>query len=384
MKILLQTRPARSIATSPGGDVVQVIETAEALRRRGLHADVSATLEPDLTPYDAVHVFNIVRPHEAWIQATNAVAHNRKVLLSTVYCDICDFDQEGRTGPTGLIARHLHRDYREAAKSIARATMTREFNRATRVLITRGYTELQRELVALADAFLPNSMSEMRRLERDLGISVSADRVFPVPNGIDPGFYHTDTLAGCEPPAHLARYSNCVLCVARIGGAKNQLGLIRALRDFDRDVVIVGKASAVQALYLRRVRREAGKHVHILGFVTEREKRWLYHLARVHVLPSWIETTGLSSLEAAAMGCSIVTTSRGDARDYFGDLAHYCDPADIGSIRAAVVRAYENGPPSHLAEVVRERYTWDRAAEATLGAYAQVGFGTSHRNGSHG
>jgi glycosyltransferase involved in cell wall biosynthesis len=229
------------------------------------------------------------------------------------------------------------------------------------------------QLLELADAFLPNSESEMRRLQNDLNVRVANSRVFPVPNGVDSDFYRPDIVVSQEIPPRLRRFAGCVLCVARIGGAKNQLGLVRSLGGAGLPLVLVGQASVMQAAYLRRLRREAGKHVNILGFVTEEEKRWLYHLARVHVLPSWIETTGLSSLEAAAMNCAIVTTSRGDAREYFGDLAYYCDPEDISSIRTAVLRAYEDGARAELAQKVRKLYTWNRAGEATIRAYASVG-----------
>lgn len=360
------------------------METAKALNRRGVEAHLSSELEPDLSDYDAVHLFNVVRPHEAWVQASNAVRQHCKVFLSTVYCDTGDFDQAGRGRLATLVTRHLSRDTLESAKALVRATMMREFNCATRVLIRQGYSKLQLQLLELVDAFLPNSESEMRRLRRDLGVDIAASQVFPVPNGIDSDFYRPEVLASREPPAHLARFSGCVLCVARIGGAKNQLGLLRALGDTDLPLVLAGQASAVQTAYLRRLRREAGKHVDILGFVTEEEKRWLYQLARVHVLPSWMETTGLSSLEAAAMGCAIVTTSRGDAADYFGDLADYCDPADIFSIRAAVLRAYERGARPQLAQKVREFYTWDCAGEATIKAYASVGLSSVEINGVKG
>ena len=44
----------------------------------------------------------------------------------------------------------------------------------------------------------------------------------------------------------------------------------------------------------------------------------LYQGARVHILPSWFETTGLVSLEAALSGCSVVSTERGHAEEYLG------------------------------------------------------------------
>ena len=36
------------------------------------------------------------------------------------------------------------------------------------------------------------------------------------------------------------------------------------------------------------------------------------------------------------LGCPVVTTDRGSAREYLGEHAYYCDPADPASIRDAV------------------------------------------------
>ena len=62
----------------------------------------------------------------------------------------------------------------------------------------------------------------------------------------------------------------------------------------------------------------------------------LYRSARVHVLPSWFETTGLVSLEAGLCRCDVREHNRGHAREYLGDFAWYCDPADPASICSAV------------------------------------------------
>ena len=50
-----------------------------------------------------------------------------------------------------------------------------------------------------------------------------------------------------------------------------------------------------------------------------------------------METPGLSSLEAAAMGKNIVVTTKGDTYDYFEDYAFYCEPDDIESIKNALM-----------------------------------------------
>jgi glycosyltransferase involved in cell wall biosynthesis len=74
-------------------------------------------------------------------------------------------------------------------------------------------------------------------------------------------------------------------------------------------------------------------------------------------------------LEAAASGCALVAGDCPDVREYFAELARYCDGADVRSIADAVVAAWESPPRPELAELVRSRYTWDAAARATLEAY---------------
>jgi glycosyltransferase involved in cell wall biosynthesis len=97
-----------------------------------------------------------------------------------------------------------------------------------------------------------------------------------------------------------------------------------------------------------------------------------YQLASVHVLPSWFETTGLSSLEAAAMGCNIVISDKGDTREYFEDYAFYCDPGSVKSIRTAIDNAATQPSSELLREKIRQRYTWQSACRHTAEGYRQI------------
>ena len=94
-----------------------------------------------------------------------------------------------------------------------------------------------------------------------------------------------------------------------------------------------------------------------------------YRKAKVHVLPSWHETCGLSSLEAAAMGCNIVITEKGFTREYFGDDAFYCEPGDPESIFNAVENAAQSECHTELQQKILHHYTWQQAAASTLIAY---------------
>ncbi len=337
----------------------------------GVDAQISAEAEPDLTGHDAVHLFGLVRPQETWIQARNAVRQGRPVFLSTVYCDVWEFEQVARSGPVGWVARRSNRDVMEALKAAGRGLNNREWSRGSLALFLRGYSRMQRELIAMSSSFLPNSRSEWLRIAQDLKLDPNDNRVTIVPNGFD-----ADTTSSivAGPPPHLARFEGCVLCVARLEGRKNQRNLIEAVRDTDLTLILAGPATANQGRYVKQV-EEAAKsldNVHVLGAVTADEKAWLYALARVHVLPSWMETCGLSSLEAAVANCAVVVSPNGDTHDYFGDEAEYCEPASPSSIRDAIRRAMIRGSNVTLAERIRSEYTWERCAEETYRAYRNV------------
>ena len=113
-----------------------------------------------------------------------------------------------------------------------------------------------------------------------------------------------------------------------------------------------------------------------------------YCAASIHVQPSWFETVGLSSLEAAATGTPIVTTVQGAAQEYFGDKAIYVEPDSLESIRTGVLTAMKqsteieqnnkNATPKserNMLEIktyIKDRFTWDKTAKNTLEAYEQV------------
>jgi len=125
--------------------------------------------------------------------------------------------------------------------------------------------------------------------------------------------------------------------------------------------------------YYEQCRAEAGPNITMGDWLGQEELFTAYVNAKLHILPSWFETTGLSSLEAAVMGCNIVVTDKGDTRDYFKDDAWYCEPDDITSIKTAVDVAF-NAPYNEMfRKRILEQYTWRRAGEETLTAYKKYG-----------
>ncbi len=348
-----------TLYSSPGGDTKQLDLTAEALRRMGLNVDVALTnTKPAYAGYDLLHFFNIIRPADI---IRHARASGKPFVVSTIFLDYGSFEKTARSGVVGLLNRVASEDGIEYLKAVARWVKNGEAVQSPEYL-RWGHRRSVQWVARQARMLLPNSENEYGRFVHKYG---GAYPYRVVPNGID------ESVAR-RAPQRLPDYEGGVLCVARIEGRKNQLNLIRALNGTGHKLFIHGKPSPNNIGYYEACKREAGPNVRFSTWLSEEELYAMYASVKVHVLPSYFETTGLSSLEAAVMGCNIVVTDRGDVRDYFGDRAWYCDPDDPASIRAAIGAAHAAPYDGSFRTFILANYTWDRAAGETLAAYRTV------------
>jgi glycosyltransferase involved in cell wall biosynthesis len=354
MTILFISRS--TLFTSPGGDTKQVMQTAAYLMKLGLQVDIRLAKDKiDYSPYDLIHFFNIIRPADLLHHAQKS---GKPYVISTIFLDYGEFEKKSRKGLPGIVNKVLSEDFIEYLKVIARMIRNGEPIRSRKYLLW-GHRKSVRYLIRNAKILLPNSVNEYRRLVTKYGVEKN---YIPVPNAIDTTMYHSTTTI-------YEKYKNAVLCVGRIEGRKNQLNLIKALRNTSFRLFIHGQHSPNNKAYYNKCRKAGAENVQFSERVSEEELYIMFHSAKVHVLPSYFETTGLSSLEAAVMGCNIVITEKGDTVEYFGDLAFYCDPDDPVSIRGAVEQAYNHPFKEELRQLILQNYTWEKAAQKTLEAY---------------
>lgn len=356
MNVLFLAR--HDLFSNAGGDTIQVKSTAKYLSKLGVNVEIRLSNDQvDYSRYDLLHFFNIIDPEDL-------IGHVRKTnkpyVISTIYVNYREYDRNHRKGILGLLSRFLPYDTIEYIKILGKVLLTGE-QVSSRWFFLKGYRRSVISLLKGASCLLPNSHSEYNRLVADYGV----ERPYRViPNAIDREIF--------ENKQDAAHHQDSVLCVARIEGRKNQLSLIRALKGTGLRLVLIGRASTNQNQYVQECMREADGAVTFIPTLTQAELLHYYREAKVHVLPSWFETTGLSSLEAAAMGCNIVVADKGDVKEYFKDFALYCDPADISSITEAVKKAAKQPVDPLFSEYVLNNYIWEKTAEQTLAAYNTV------------
>jgi|HubBroStandDraft_5_1064220.scaffolds.fasta_scaffold107765_2 glycosyltransferase involved in cell wall biosynthesis len=355
MKVLFIARA--SLYKNRGGDTIQLHKTAEWLGKLGVAVEIrTADEDIDYARYDLIHFFNLMRPADILRHAGDC---GKPYVVSPLFVDYSEADKRTRKGFARLLLRVVAPDRIEYLKAIARQVLNGE------KIISPDYWWYGqrgsiRRILRHTAMLLPNSTNEYCRLRQRFG----TDHPYRViPNAIDP------TLFPGGVGLHSGREQGLVLCAARIEGIKNQLNLIRAVNGSSFRLILIGTPAVNQRAYYEECRKAAGPAVTFVDAVPQEELAAWYCKAQVHALPSWFETTGLSSLEAAAMGCALVISDRGDTREYFGDHVLYCDPASPASILEALEKAAGEGPSEALRKKILARYTWADTARKTLAAY---------------
>ncbi len=188
----------------------------------------------------------------------------------------------------------------------------------------------------------------------DAARRLGASDVRVVPSGVD---LPPEVGAEAEPPE--------ILYAGRLSPQKGELDLVAAANGMR--LVVAGDGP------LRAQVQQAR------GFVPHDELQGLYARAAVVACPSHREGFGVACLEAMAHGRPVVAGDVGGLRDLVvdGETGYLVPPRDVRALREALERLladrelrrrFGNAGRRRAAE----RFSWARATEDTLAAYAAV------------
>jgi len=330
---------------APGGGEVQMLALAGALRSAGVAARLWRPWEDSFCGVDCLHLFGSLPGHLAVVEA--AQRRNLAVVLSP----IAWFELANCWREPGPLAGRLA----ACARFLIRGNCPR-------------LPSWRRRLYRAVDLLLPNSNAEAEQLARYF--QVPPERIHVVPNGADDRF----AAAGPEPFTRLVGARDFVLYAGRIEPRKNQLGFLRAMRGTDLPIVVLGDAVPGHERYLAACRGAADRSVRFVPRLDHDDPLLAsaYAACGCLALASWFETPGLVALEAGLSGTPLVLPQHGAAPEYFGPLAAYVRPNDLPGIRRAVLAALRRGRSPTLAKLVRDNFSWNKAAQITREAYDKV------------
>jgi glycosyltransferase involved in cell wall biosynthesis len=309
-----------------GGDSVQMLKTAEHLRKLDVEVDINSGDITDFSPYDVIHLFNLTRMGETYKYYKIARHYKKDIVLSPFYWDMTRY--------------YRHDNDTESIKLWERCNIYRK------------------EIVKGCKVVYPNSYTEAEHLKKQICKSANYIVVY---NGVD--------IISEETPLYSLkdRYSldNYVLSVGRICPIKNQLILSQICKELNIPLVLIGNIDD-KSYYGKCMSFEGTKY---LGFMDSYNIYNAYRFAKLHVLPSFVETSGRSSLEAAASGCVIVSTDQSSAPEYFKDRALYCNPYDEASIYDAVKLGMKTKKDPELRKLVSDKCNWEVCTKVLYDSY---------------
>jgi glycosyltransferase involved in cell wall biosynthesis len=349
----------------PGGTATAVLALARALRSRddvevvGVAARHTSPPAAPFLPPVPVHHLNL--PRLALYETWHAV-RRPAVEDATGPVDVVHATAVAVPGANAPLVVTIH--------DLAFLSEPEHATRHGLRFFTRGLELTRRH----AELVLVPSEATARECE---GAGIGRDRIRVVPWGVDAAAVADDEAVTRARRAYeLDR--PYILFVGTVEPRKNLSRVVDAVGRVGRrdvELVLVGPEGWNEDLGALLARLPG--RARTLGFVPNAELAPLYAGAEVVAYPSIREGFGLPVLEAMAQGAPVVT-SRGTAtEEVAGDAAVLVDPLSVTDIARGLDEVL-SGPDlaRDLGQRARQRaatYTWERAADATVDAYREVG-----------
>lgn len=352
MRLLFVSRP--SLFSHPGGDTLHVEQTAEHIRRLGHEVEIATYRYIDPKAFDVIHFFNLGQP--ASVLPYLRKAPETPLVVSSVFVDYSVVNNPV-AGRKERILAQFNNHWQEYFKTLARAFKGQEQLPHWEYLID-GQKASIKNVLDRAAVLIGASDWEVQHVVNSFGFKGRKEK-------ITVGVEHVKSI---NPK--LGRSNKRLLCAARFEPLKNQHSLILACRKLELPLHLVGTASRNHKKYFDYCFDLAGGDVVFHGKLSRSETLHEISQAKIHAMPSFYESTGLSTLEALYLGFQVVVGNHPIQRELFAGHAHFANPNSERSIQKAILEAMAN-EETHR-DWVKENFSWSVAALKIVEIYRDL------------
>lgn len=221
----------------------------------------------------------------------------------------------------------------------------------------------------LADSVIVETFAEKTYIQKHYRIPASKINV--IPNGIDPIAEY-----GEEIYELIGGKKKYVLQVGRFDNNKNQLNVIKAMKNTNIDIVFIGGPDHNNESYYKECIKlaEDCDNIHFLGWQTDKKLiASAYGNADTFVLPSFHETFGLVLLEAGVSGAKLAISNTLPILEF--DSFNACntfDPNNGEKIREAIIKTYKSEKDTVLKDKILQQFSWTNVIKLHLDLYSQL------------
>lgn len=317
-----------------GGVQVRIRRLQKLLSSKGVQVDFFNPYETKVKDYDVLHIFMLTLENQSLVDLAKSLG------LKTVLSSIVSI-REGRAIDF----------YRRLPKQLTTA-------------VKMKCNQLEK-----FDTIIAETPLESEFLNKHYKVPMSKMKV--IPNGVD-----EIGEGGGEIFEKIGKGKKYALQVGRFDANKNQLNVIKSLRDADYDVVFVGGANAAESSsYFDSCVKEANNNpkMHFLGWQTAGSAllNSAFLNAQAVILPSHHETFGMVATEGAMSGAH-VCLSNTLAINGFGvfDKEYSFNPDDCSDIRRAIDKAMATPKDDSLKKRAEDVFSWDKIAQQHIDIYS--------------
>ncbi len=365
------------------GDVVQYEKTKEFLEKKYNCAidvlPIDKITEDDVKKVDILHFWGINSSPKIGDVINIAKKLNKKVVISSIY-----YDDIPRLFLRYFVAPFLKNNLYPCLETLNNILndfclvplcylIPQFWDKRYYIRGTWEYSALRRRFVDASDFVIPNSDEECEWLCKatKLDYETNKNKIAIIPSALD-----VECIRNHKDTGFMSEVKDFVIEGARIEPSKNQFGVLKALYD-KPEIPIIFTGKVLEEKYFQDLKKLAEKrgNVYFTGKIPLADLFSLYRRAKVHVLPSFRETTGLSTLESLMLGTQIVVSSERfcPVKYYqFDKYGFMCNPYDINSIKNAIMEAYNHPKDITLSEDYMNFYSYENVAVMTFKVYKKV------------
>lgn len=364
MKVIFANR--KEMYAQKGGDTVQFLQTKKYLELNHGVEIVECFNPSEIELHanaDLIHIFNIQTIDQTAAFVFEANRFSIPIALSPIYWDLTASSFVIRWfllfGSNKFI-KHFF-PFKNIFNLIFSFLLS--FVKKKSIIDVHSVSKVLREV----DVMLPNSIEEVEHIAKSFNVPFDEliVKTLAVPNAFE--------LPQVPLPE---KKENIVLMAARIEILKNQMGVVQALMDRpDIPIYFIGRVADEK--YNAKLIKLANLRGNVQFYheMPQDELFKFYLRAKVHVLPSFRESPGLSTLEAIAHGASVVVSDGRFCPTNFYDFhkkGFICNPLDCGSIKRAVLAALDEEYTKEQDASYLQNFSYSNAAALTYKAYSSI------------
>lgn len=320
---------------SAGGVQSKILDTCEQLKTAGLEVSLFNKWEDKVEDCDILHFFKLSNEYESLLKL--AKKKGVKIVISAIVAL-----EGGNRIALGLkIGKYLHLP-----------------------------VSLSKEILDLSDAIITETILEKEFICKYY--KIPTQKITVIPNGISPSILNGD------PTLFRAKYDiegKFVLQLGRFDKNKNQLNVIRALKETDVKVVFIGGPDAGQKDYFEKCKQESNSNMILAGWINHSDPMLASALlaADVLVLPSYKEIFGNAIFEGIANSTKVVATNVLPIKQWgLGEMVLPVDPSDLSDIKDKILRSLDLECNRGIVSKVIKEYSFSSIAEQHISLYNKV------------